>query len=67
MPPEKRKEKVHNRVLRIMFDVMDTGKEGYNSLEEVQAFYRVIAPEMSETEVMRTRAFELLDTAEDKS
>ena len=63
MPPEERKEKVHDGVLGIMFDVIDTGKEGYNSLEEVKAFYKVIAPEMSETEVMR--AFELLDTAKD--
>ena len=47
-----------------MFDVIDTGKEGYNSLEEVNSFYKVIAPEMSEAEVMR--AFELLDTAKDR-
>ena len=46
-----------------MFDVINTGKEGYNSLEEVKEFYKVIAPEMSEAEVMH--AFELLDTAKD--
>ena len=33
------------------------------SLEEVKACYKVIAPEMSETEIMR--AFELLDTVKD--
>ena len=33
-----------------MFDIIDTGKEEYNSLEEVKAFYKVIAPEMSEAD-----------------
>ena len=28
MPPEEQKEKVHDGVLGMMFDVIDTGKEG---------------------------------------
>ena len=42
---------------------MHVGKEEYNFLEEVKAFYKVIALEMSATEVMC--AFELLNTAKD--
>ena len=41
MSPEEQKEKVHDGVLERMFDVIDTGK-GYNSLEEVKAFYKII-------------------------
>ena len=42
MSPEEQKEKFHDGVLERMFDVIDTGKEGYNSLEEVKAFYKII-------------------------
>ena len=63
MPPEERKEKIHDGVLGKMFDVIDTNKEGYISLDEAKAFYKVIAPEMTEAEVLH--AFELLDTGMD--
>ena len=63
MPPEERKEKAHDGVLGKIFDVIDTGKEGYITLDETKAFYKVIAPEMTEADVMH--AFELLDSAND--
>ena len=47
-----------------MFDVIDTGKEGTITGRGEGIFNdKVIAPEMSETEIMH--AFELLDTAKD--
>ena len=60
MPPEEHKEKCHNGVLGKMFDVIDTSKAGYVSLDETKAFYKVIAPEMTEAEVLHV--FEQLDT-----
>ena len=46
-----------------MFDIIDTSKEGYLSLDEIKAFYKVIAPEMSEAEVLCV--FEIVDTGKD--
>ena len=60
LPPEQRKDKVHDGVLGKMFDIIDTSKEGYLSLDEIKTFYKVIAPEMTEAEVLHT--FEIVDT-----
>jgi hypothetical protein len=49
--------------LSIMFDVMDTRKEEYISLEETKTF-SYIGPKMIEAKTMC--ALELLDTAKDK-
>ena len=63
MSPGECKEKCHDGVLGKMFDVVDMSKEECVSLEEIKAFYKVIAPEMSEAEVLH--AFELLNTGMD--
>ena len=63
LPPEQRKDKVHDGVLGKMFDIIDTSKEGYLSLDEIKAFYKVIAPEMAEAEVLHV--FEAVDTGKD--
>ena len=51
MPPEECKEKKFMMVFLAKYLIIDTNKQGYIPLDEAKAFYKVIAPEMTEAEV----------------
>ena len=53
MSPEEQKDMVHN-THNVLFDAIDTQKDGYICLEEFKTYFFVIAPETSQADVIRS-------------
>lgn len=53
MSPEERKAMVHNSH-NLLFDAIDTNKDGHICLEEFKVYFYVIAPETSEADIIHS-------------
>ena len=59
MAPDERVTSIHSSH-NMVFDAVDTNKDGHISVNEFKAYFQVIAPEISEAEVLHS--FDTIDT-----
>ena len=63
MSPEKQKAMVHD-THNVLFDAIDTKKDGHICLEEFRTYFFVIAPETSQADIIHS--FNMIDVNRDK-